>query len=86
MLVETNKIAILGIANEGNAERIAHQVQIKLKANKDDEPEDTAEPAIQATAWGQATGEAMLVGAKMQLLYVPPGEGDPTLITLSLMA
>jgi hypothetical protein len=73
---ETNKIAILGIASEGSEEKIAHQVRIKLKAGKDDEPEDDAEPAIQATACGQATGEAVPEGAKMQPLTAPPGKGD----------
>ena len=53
-----------------------HQVRIKVKANKDDEPEDDAEPAIQATACGQASGEAVPTGAKMQPLAAPPGEGD----------
>ena len=71
---ETNKIAILGIANEGNAEKIAHQVRIKLKADKDDEPEENAEPAIQATACGQAMGEAVsLSSAAMRALTAPPG-------------
>ncbi len=36
---ETNKVAILGIASEGNDERIAHQVRIKLKPDKEDEPD-----------------------------------------------
>jgi hypothetical protein len=75
LLDETNKIAILGIAAEGD-EKIGHQVRIKVKANKDDEPEDDAEPAIQATACGQATGEAVPTGARMQPLALPPGEGD----------
>jgi hypothetical protein len=73
---ETNKIAILGIASEGSEEKIAHQVRIKLKADKDDEPEDDAEPAIQATACGQVTGEAVPEGATMQPLTAPPGERD----------
>ncbi|MEM4382297.1 MAG: hypothetical protein QXX19_08725 [Candidatus Caldarchaeum sp.] len=60
---ETNKIAILGIANEGDEEKIVHQVRIKLKAGKDDEPEDDAEPAIQATACGQANGKVGAVVA-----------------------
>nr|BAL52606.1 hypothetical protein HGMM_F01H03C08 [uncultured Acetothermia bacterium] len=72
---ETNQIAILGIASEGNAEKIAHQVRIKVKADKEDEPEDGAEPAIQATACGQASGEAVPEGVKMQPFYVPPGDG-----------
>jgi hypothetical protein len=75
LLDETNKIAILGITAEGD-EKIAHQVRIKVKANKDDEPEDDAEPAIQATACGQATGEAVPLGARMQPLALPPGGGD----------
>ncbi|MEM2592412.1 MAG: choice-of-anchor D domain-containing protein [Thermofilaceae archaeon] len=73
---ETNKIAILGIASEGDEEKIVHQVRIKVKPDKDDEPEENAEPAIQATACGQATGEAVPEGAKLQPLAVPPGEGD----------
>ncbi|MEM4284523.1 MAG: choice-of-anchor D domain-containing protein [Candidatus Caldarchaeum sp.] len=72
---ETNKIAILGIANEGDDERIVHQVRIKVKAGKDDEPEDNAEPAIQATACGQATGEVVPAGAKLQPLALDPGDG-----------
>jgi hypothetical protein len=73
---ETNKIAILGIASEGSdEEKIEHQVRIKVKANKDDEPEDDAEPAIQATACGQASGEAVPLGARMQPLRLDPGEG-----------
>jgi hypothetical protein len=64
---ETNKIAILGIASEGSDEKIAHQVRIKVKAGKDDEPEDDAEPAIQATACGQATGEAVPTGTRRKL-------------------
>jgi hypothetical protein len=75
LLDETNKIAILGIAAEGD-EKIAHQVRIKVKANKDDEPEDDAEPAIQGTACGQATGEAVPTGARMQPLALPSGGGD----------
>jgi len=71
---ETNKIAILGIAAEGD-EKIGHQVRIKVKAGKDDEPEDDAEPMIQATACGQASGEAVPTGARMQPLAVPPGDG-----------
>ena len=47
---ETNRVAILGIANEGNDEKIAHQVRIKIKADKDDEPEEYAEPQAQVTA------------------------------------
>jgi hypothetical protein len=74
LLDETNKIAILGITAEGD-EKIAHQVRIKVKANKDDEPEEDAEPAIQATACGQATGEAVPTGARMQPLMLDPGEG-----------
>jgi len=72
---ETNQIAILGIANEGDEEKIAHQVRIKVKAGKDDEPEDDAEPAIQATACGQATGEAVPMGAKLEPLALDPGDG-----------
>jgi hypothetical protein len=72
---ETNKIAILGIASEGSDEKIAHQVRIKVKAGKDDEPEDDAEPMIQATACGQASGEAVPTGARMQPLMLDPGEG-----------
>jgi hypothetical protein len=72
---ETNKIAILGIASEGSDEKIEHQVRIKVKANKDDEPEDDAEPMIQATACGQATGEAVPLGARMQPLMLDAGEG-----------
>jgi hypothetical protein len=75
LLDETNKIAILGIAAEGD-EKIGHQVRIKVKANKYDEPEDDAEPAIQATACGQATGEAVPTGARMQPLALPSGGGD----------
>lgn len=52
-----------------------HQVRITLKPDKDDEPEEDAEPAIQATACGQATGEAVPAGVKLQPLAVPPGEG-----------
>jgi hypothetical protein len=75
LLDETNKIAIVGIAAEGD-EKIGHQVRIKVKANKkDDEPEDDAEPAIQATACGQASGEAVPTGARMQPLRLDPGEG-----------
>jgi hypothetical protein len=72
---ETNKIAILGIASEGSDEKIAHQVRIKVKAGKDDEPEDDAEPAIQATACGQASGEAVPTGARMQPLMLYAGDG-----------
>jgi hypothetical protein len=71
---ETNKIAILGIAAEGS-EKIAHQVRIKVKAGKEDEPEDDAEPMIQATACGQATGEAVPTGARMQPLMLDAGDG-----------
>ncbi len=71
---ETNRIAILGIAAEGS-EKISHQVRIKVKANKEDEPEDDAEPAIQATACGQASGEAVPLGARLQPLALDPGEG-----------
>jgi hypothetical protein len=74
LLDETNKIAIVGIAAEGD-EKIAHQVRIKVKADKDDEPEDDAEPMIQATACGQATGEAVPTGARMQPLMLDAGEG-----------
>jgi hypothetical protein len=74
LLDETNKLAIVGIAAEGS-EKIAHQVRIKVKANKDDEPEDDAEPMIQATACGQATGEAVPTGARMQPLMLDAGEG-----------
>jgi len=74
MLDETNKLAIVGIAAEGS-EKIAHQVRIKVKAGKDDEPEDDAEPAIQATACGQASGEAVPLGARMQPLMLDAGEG-----------
>ncbi len=73
---ETNKLAILGLANEGSEEKVTHQVRIKLKADKDDEPEENAEPAIQATACGQATGEAVPTEAAMQPLAAPPGGGD----------
>jgi len=69
---ETNMIAILGIAAEGS-EKIAHQVRIKVKANKDDEPEDDAEPVIQATACGQASGEAVPLGARLQPLALDQG-------------
>jgi hypothetical protein len=72
---ETNKLAILGIAAEGSDEKIGHQVRIKVKADKDDEPEDDAEPAIQATACGQASGEAVPLGARLQPLALDPGEG-----------
>jgi P pilus assembly chaperone PapD len=75
MLDETNKLAIVGIAAEGD-EKIAHQVWIKVKANKEDEPEEDAEPMIQATACGQASGEAVPTGARMQPLALPSGEGD----------
>jgi hypothetical protein len=75
LLDETNKIAILGIAAEGD-EKIAHQVRIKVKAGKEDEPEDDAEPMIQATACGQASGEAVPTGARMQPLALPSGGGD----------
>jgi hypothetical protein len=74
LLDETNKIAIVGIAAEGD-EKIAHQVRIKVKADKDDEPEDDAEPMIQATACGQATGEAVPTGARLQPLMLDAGEG-----------
>jgi hypothetical protein len=50
-------------------------VRIKVKANKDDEPEDDAEPMIQATACGQATGEAVPTGARMQPLRLYAGDG-----------
>ncbi len=75
LLDETNKLAILGIALEGNEEKISHQVRIRVKANREDEPEDDAEPAIQATACGQASGEAVPLGAKMQPLRLDAGEG-----------
>jgi hypothetical protein len=78
LLDETNKIAILGIASEGSDEKIGHQVRIKVKANKDDEPEDDAEPMIQATACGQASGEAVPTGARMQPLRLYAGEGGDT--------
>jgi hypothetical protein len=74
LLDETNKLAIVGIAAEGS-EKIAHQVRIKVKAGKDDEPEDDAEPMIQATACGQATGEAVPTGARLQPLMLYAGEG-----------
>jgi len=74
LLDETNKIAIVGIAAEGD-EKIGHQVRIKVKANKDDEPEDDAEPMIQATACGQVSGEAVPLGARMQPLMLDAGEG-----------
>jgi hypothetical protein len=73
---ETKKVAIIGLANEGHAEKVAHQVRIKLKGDRDDEPQESAEPVIQATACGQATGEAVPTGAAMQPLAAPPGEGD----------
>jgi hypothetical protein len=76
MLDETNKLAIVGIAAEGDEKKIGHQVRIKVKANKDDEPEDDSEPAIQATACGQATGEAVPTGTRMQPLALPSGGGD----------
>ena len=75
---EANGVAILGIASEGNEEKIAHQVRIKLKADKDDEPEDDAEPQIQATACGQAIGEAVPAGARMQAQMYYEGEGATT--------
>jgi len=74
LLDETNRIAILGIAAEGS-EKISHQVRIRVKANREDEPEDDAEPAIQATACGQASGEAVAPGARLQPLALDPGEG-----------
>jgi hypothetical protein len=74
LLDETNKLAIVGIAAEGS-EKIAHQVRIKVKAGKDDEPEDDAEPMIQATACGQATGEAVPTGARMQPLRLDAEDG-----------
>ncbi|MEM4402546.1 MAG: choice-of-anchor D domain-containing protein, partial [Candidatus Caldarchaeum sp.] len=40
-----------------------------------DEPEDDAEPAIQATACGQATGEAVPAGARMHAQMYDAGEG-----------
>lgn len=73
---ETNQITIVGIASEGKEGKIAHQVRIKLKAGKDDEPEESAEPVIQATACGQATGEAVATSSAMQPLAAPPGGGD----------
>jgi hypothetical protein len=75
LLDETNKVAILGIAAEGDEKKIAHQVRIKVKADKEDEPEDDAEPAIQATACGQATGEAVPTGARMQPLRLDAEDG-----------
>ncbi|MEM2592077.1 MAG: choice-of-anchor D domain-containing protein [Thermofilaceae archaeon] len=75
MFDETNKIAILGIAHAGDEERIVHQVRIKVKAGKEDEPEDDAEPAIQATACGQAVGAAVPMGAKLEPLALDPGDG-----------
>jgi hypothetical protein len=72
---ETNKMAIVGIAAEGS-EKIAHQVRIKVNGDRDDEPEEEAEPAIQATACGQASGEAVATSSAMQPLAAPPGEGD----------
>lgn len=75
LLDETNNVAILGVANAGDEAKIVHQVRIKLKAGKDDEPDGNAEPQIQATVCGQATGEAVPAGAKMQPLTAPPGEG-----------
>jgi hypothetical protein len=75
LLDETNKLAIVGIAAEGDEKKIGHQVRIKVKAGKDDEPEDDAEPMIQATACGQATGEAVPTGARMQAQLYDPGEG-----------
>ncbi len=74
LLDETNKIAILGIASEGS-EKISHQVRIKVKADRDDEPEDGAELAIQATACGQASGEAVPLRARLQPLLLDPGGG-----------
>jgi hypothetical protein len=74
LLDETNKLAIVGIAAEGD-EKIAHQVRIKVKADKDDEPEDDAEPMIQATACGQASGEAVPTGARLQPLRLYAGDG-----------
>ncbi|MEM4218107.1 MAG: hypothetical protein QXZ09_08795, partial [Candidatus Methanomethylicaceae archaeon] len=75
LLDETNKIAILGIASEGDEEKIVHQVRIKVKPDKDDEPEENAEPAIQATACGQATGEAVPMGARLHAQSYYEGEG-----------
>ncbi len=72
---EANGVAILGIASEGNEEKITHQVRVKIKADKDDELEDDAEPQIQATVCGQATGEAVPTGAKMQAQMYDAGEG-----------
>jgi hypothetical protein len=71
LLDETSNTAILGLANEGS-ERIAHQLRIRLKANKDDELEENAEPQVQATACGQAGGEAVASAATLQ----PQFEGD----------
>ncbi len=36
---ETNKLAILGLANEGSEEKVTHQVRIQLKPDRDDEPD-----------------------------------------------
>ncbi|MCS6936040.1 MAG: hypothetical protein NZV61_00570 [Candidatus Bipolaricaulota bacterium] len=66
LLDETSKLAIVGLVNEGS-ERVAHQLRIRLKANKDDEPEENAEPQLQATACGQASGEAVAVAQGEQL-------------------
>jgi hypothetical protein len=71
LLDETSNTAILGLANEGSAE-IAHQLRIRLKANKEDELEENAEPQVQATACGQAGGEAVASAATLQ----PQFEGD----------
>ncbi|MCS7197339.1 MAG: choice-of-anchor D domain-containing protein [Candidatus Bipolaricaulota bacterium] len=75
LLDETNNVAILGVANAGDEAKIVYQVRIKLKPDKDDEPDGNAEPQIQATACGQATGEAVPAGAQLEPLSRDPGEG-----------
>lgn len=65
LLDETGKTAIVGLVNE-DSDKIVHQLRIRLKANKDDEPEQNAEPQIQPTACGQASGEAVASAATLQ--------------------
>ncbi len=81
---ETDKIAILGIAAEGS-EKIVHQVRIKVKADRDDEPEDDAEPVIQATACGQALGEAVPLGVKLQAQALSTADGGSLLGSYTIL-
>ncbi|MEM4402498.1 MAG: hypothetical protein QW376_08495 [Candidatus Caldarchaeum sp.] len=73
LLDETGKTAIVGLVSEGS-DKIVHQLRIRLKANKNDELEQNAEPQIQPTACGQASGEAVMQAQGAQLQPQELGE------------